>query len=52
MEILLDYFSKEKINNSIVDWYDHLGKNKFVAIALESKDFETYDFVDVYKIFR
>ena len=23
---LLDYFSKEKINNSIVDWYDHLEK--------------------------
>ena len=48
---LLDYFSKEKINNSIVDWYDHLEKNKFVAIALESKDFETYDFVDVFTKF-
>ena len=45
---LLDYFSKKKINASIVDWYDDLEKNRYVAFAFDSPDFETYDFVDVW----
>ena len=45
---LLDYFSKKKINNSKVDWYDSLEKNKFDAFAFNSTKFEKYDFVDVW----
>ena len=45
---LLDYFSKKKINSSIVDWYDDLEKNRYVSFAFDSPDFETYDFVDVW----
>ena len=45
---LLDYFSKKKINASIVDWYDDLEKNRYVAFAFDSPDFQTYDFVDVW----
>ena len=45
---LLDYFSKKKINSSIVDWYNDLEKNRYVAFAFDSPDFETYDFVDVW----
>ena len=47
-ESLLDHFSKKKINNSKVDWYDSLEKNKFVAFAFNSPKFEKYDFVDVW----
>ena len=45
---LLDYFSKKKINSSIVDWYDDLEKSRYVSFAFDSPDFETYDFVDVW----
>jgi len=45
---LLDYFSKKKINASIVDWYDDLEKNRYISFAFDSPDFETYDFVDVW----
>ena len=45
---VLDYFSQKKINASIVDWYDDLEKNRYVAFAFDSPDFETYDFVDVW----
>ena len=45
---LLDFFSQKKINASIVDWYDDLEKNRYVAFAFDSPDFETYDFVDVW----
>ena len=45
---LLDYFSEEKIKNSIVNWYDNLEKNKFIAIALDSENFKQYDFVDIF----
>ena len=45
---LLDSFTKKKIKNSIVNWYDALEKNKYIAIALESENFEQYDFVDVF----
>ena len=45
---LLDFFSKEKIDLSIVDWYDDLEKNRYVAFAFDSPDFETYDFVDIW----
>ena len=45
---LLDHFSKKKINNSKVNWYDSLEKNKFVAFAFNSPKFEKYDFVDVW----
>ena len=39
---------KKKINNSKVDWYDSLEKDKFVAFAFNSPKFEKYDFVDVF----
>ena len=45
---LLDFFSKRKIESSIVDWYDDLEKNRYVAFAFDSPNFETYDFVDVW----
>ena len=45
---LLDYFSEEKITNSIVNWYDHLEKNRYIAIALDSENFKQYDFVDIF----
>jgi hypothetical protein len=49
---LLDHFSKKKINNSKVDWYDSLEKNRFVAFAFNSPKFEKYDFVDVWTIYN
>ena len=45
---LLDYFSKKKITNSIVNWYDDLEKNRYIAIALDSENFKQYDFVDIF----
>ena len=45
---LLDYFPIEKINQSVVDWYDDLEKNRYVSFAFDSTSFETYDFVDVW----
>tara|TARA_A100001011_G_scaffold376026_1_gene438175 strand:+ start:2018 stop:2614 length:597 start_codon:yes stop_codon:yes gene_type:complete len=45
---LLEHFSKEQINTSIVNWYDDLEKNRFVSFAFGSSKFETYDFVDVW----
>ena len=44
----LDYFSEEKITNSIVNWYDNLEKNRYIAIALDSENFKQYDFVDIF----
>ena len=45
---LLNFFSKKKIESSKVDWYDDLEKNRYVAFAFDSPNFETYDFVDVW----
>ena len=45
---LLDFSSKKKIESSKVDWYDDLEKNRYVAFAFDSPNFETYDFVDVW----
>ena len=45
---LLDHFTKKKIRNSIVNWYEDLEKNKYIAIALESENFKLYDFVDIF----
>ena len=45
---LLDHFSKKKITNSIVNWYDDLEKNRYIAIALDSENFKQYDFVDIF----
>ena len=45
---LLDHFNKKKITTSIVNWYDKLEKNRFIAIALDSKKFKQYDFVDIF----
>ena len=45
---LLDYFSEEKITNSIVNWYNDLEKNRYIAIALDSENFKQYDFVDIF----
>ena len=44
---LLDYFSKKKILASKANWYQYLEKNKFITIALESSDFQRYEYVDV-----
>ena len=44
---LLDYFSKEEILASKVNWYEYLEKNKFITIALESSDFQKYEYVDI-----
>ena len=44
----LDYFTKKKITNSIVNWYDDLEKNRYIAIALDSENFKQYDFVDIF----
>ena len=45
---LLDHFSLKKIKASVVDWYDDLEKNRYVAFAFDSPNFETYDFVDIW----
>ena len=45
---LLDYFSEEKLKNSIVDWYDDLEKEKYIPFALNSERFKDFDFVDVF----
>ena len=44
---LLNHFSKKKILASKVNWYKYLEKNKFITIALESSDFQKYEYVDV-----
>lgn len=49
MEIVYWIIStKKKITTSIVNWYDKLEKNRFIAIALDSKKFKQYDFVDIF----
>ncbi len=45
---LLNFFSEKKITNSIVNWYDDLEKNRYIAIALDSENFKQYDFVDIF----
>ena len=45
---LEDHFSKKKIKESKVDWYDDLEKNKYISYAFSSKEFKTYDFIDVW----
>ena len=47
---LLDHFTKEKVRSSIVNWYDKLEKKRFTAIALDSKKFKQYDFVDIFTV--
>ena len=42
------HFSKKKINESEVDWYNDLEKNKYISYAFDSKNFQTYDFVDIW----
>ena len=49
---LLDHFSLEKIELSKVDWYDDLEKNRYVAFAFDSPNFEIYDFVDVWTKYK
>ena len=44
---LLDHFSKKEILASKVNWYNFLEKNKFITIALESSDFQIYEYVDI-----
>ena len=43
-----DQLSLKKIKSSVVDWYDDLEKNRYVAFAFDSPNFETYYFVDVW----
>ena len=45
---LLDHFTLNKIKSSVVDWYDDLEKNRYVAFAFDSPNFETYDFVVIW----
>ena len=45
---LNDHFSKKKINESKVDWYKDLEKNRYISYAFDSKKFQTYDFVDIW----
>ncbi len=45
---LYEHFSKKKINESEVDWYNDLEKNKYISYAFDSKNFQTYDFVDIW----
>ena len=45
---LLDFFDKKKILSSKVDWYDDLEKNRFLSFAFDEKNFEEYDFVDIW----
>lgn len=45
---LLNFFDKDKITNSIVDWYDDLEKKLYVSLAFDSNNFTQYDFVDVW----
>ena len=45
---LLDFFDKKKILSSKVDWYDDLEKNRFLSFAFDEKNFEEYDYVDIW----
>ena len=45
---LNEHFSKKKINESEVDWYDDLEKYRYISYAFDSKKFQTYDFVDLW----
>ena len=45
---LLDFFDQKKILSSKVDWYDDLEKNRFLSFAFDEKNFEEYDFVDIW----
>ena len=45
---LHDHFSKKKIKESEVDWYNDLEKNRYISYAFDSKKFQTYDFVDIW----
>ena len=45
---LLNFFTKDKITKSTVDWYDDLEKNMYVSLAFDSNNFVQYDFVDVW----
>ena len=45
---LNEHFSIKKINESEVDWYNDLEKNKYISYAFDSKNFQTYDFVDIW----
>ena len=45
---LNNHFSKKKINESEVDWYNDLEKNRYISYAFDSKKFQTYDFVDIW----
>ncbi len=45
---LNEHFSKTKINESEVDWYNDLEKYKYISYAFDSKNFQTYDFVDLW----
>lgn len=49
---LLDHFSLKKIKLSEVNWYDDLEKNRYVAFAFDSPNFETYDFVDIWTKYK
>ena len=31
-----------------MDWYDDLEKNRYIAFAFDSPNFETHDFIDVW----
>ena len=50
MQICQNIFwnGQKKITNSIVNWYDDLEKNRYIAIALDSENFKQYDFVDIF----
>ena len=45
---LHDHFSKKKIKESEVDWYNDLEKNRYISYAFDSIKFQTYDFVDIW----
>lgn len=49
---LNDHFSKKKIKESEVDWYDDLEKNKYISYAFSSNKFKIYDFVDIWVSYK
>lgn len=45
---LLNHYTEKQIIENKVNWYDDRKKNKYLAFAFGSNNFEKYDYVDVF----
>jgi len=45
---LLNFYNEKTILKNIVDWYDDNEKNRYLSFAFGGKNFNKYDYVDVW----